>query len=440
MPNHDPAHQREFAVDVVRKLRDAGFQALWAGGCVRDQLLGLLPKDYDVATDARPEQVRQVFGAKRTIPVGAAFGVITVVGPKTAGHIEVATFRTDGGYSDGRHPDSVTFSTPEHDAQRRDFTINGLFFDPLREEVVDYVGGQADLGKRILRAIRNPEERFAEDKLRMLRAVRFAATYDFQLEPATLAAIQHHAVELASVSAERIAAEMRRIMVIPRRAEGLRLLATTNLRAVVFPMRQLLETPLDPAFIKFPVTELWDRSIAMVDAISPSTGTASFPAGLAAFFQPWNEIDDQRRGLFALRMIAELWKLANDEVGEAAFALEHEAELRAAHALPWPRIQRILIRPAAYTAQRVAEAAVQMGGLSAEGVRFSLERLLWPDDQLNPPLLLTGNDLIREGYPPGPKFREVLDAVRDEQLLGNIKNRSAALAFAKKRFDATDAT
>src|SRR5215510_3985433 len=152
----DPNHQRSFALEIAQKLRAAGFEALWAGGCVRDQLLGLTPKDYDVATSATPDQIRDLFGRRRTLPIGASFGVITVLGPREAGQIEVATFRTDAAYSDGRHPDSVSFTTAEHDAERRDFTINGLFFDPVSEQVVDYVGGQQDLNSQILRAIGDP--------------------------------------------------------------------------------------------------------------------------------------------------------------------------------------------------------------------------------------------------------------------------------------------
>jgi tRNA nucleotidyltransferase/poly(A) polymerase len=169
MPTIDPHKARDFAKDVVQQLRSRGFEAVWAGGCVRDQLLGNEPKDYDVATNATPDQVREVFGKRRTIPIGAAFGVITVLGPRSAGPVEVATFRRDAAYSDGRHPDSVAFSNAEEDALRRDFTVNGLFFDPVAEEVIDYVGGRDDLEQGLLRAIRDPEERFGEDKMRRVR-------------------------------------------------------------------------------------------------------------------------------------------------------------------------------------------------------------------------------------------------------------------------------
>src|SRR5215468_7244346 len=189
--------EREFALSVVRRLQKAGHQALWAGGCVRDELLGLVPKDYDVATDACPEQVRRLF--RRTIAVGMSFGVVEVLGPprgdapaNDAGplRVQVATFRSDVSYSDGRHPDEVVFSSPREDAVRRDFTINGMFFDPLENRLIDYVGGQEDLRARILRAIGDPRIRFAEDKLRMLRAVRIAAAFELTIEPLTAAAIK----------------------------------------------------------------------------------------------------------------------------------------------------------------------------------------------------------------------------------------------------------
>src|SRR5262245_48693939 len=171
--------ERDFAIDVVKRLQEAGYQALWAGGCVRDELLGITPKDYDIATSARPEQVQQFF--RRTVAVGASFGVVEVLGPRHDGEflkVQVATFRSDVAYSDGRRPDRVVFSSAKEDAQRRDFTINGMFIDPMKNELIDYVGGQADLQARLLRAIGDAHVRFEEDKLRLLRAVRVATRYD----------------------------------------------------------------------------------------------------------------------------------------------------------------------------------------------------------------------------------------------------------------------
>ena len=218
--------EREFATEVVRTLQQAGFRALWAGGCVRDELLGLTPNDYDVATDARPEQVANLF--RRSIAIGAAFGVVEVIGPRGDDRqhltVEVATFRSDGVYIDGRRPESVTFSSPELDAQRRDFTINGMFFDPIAGQLHDFVGGQIDLEAKVLRAIGDPVARFTEDKLRVLRAVRIAARFELSIDPATLAAAQQIAAQIIVVSAERIAEELRKLLTHPTRARGVKLL------------------------------------------------------------------------------------------------------------------------------------------------------------------------------------------------------------------------
>src|SRR4051812_43094736 len=217
--------ERDFAVDVVRRLRGAGHQALWAGGCVRDELLGLTPKDYDVATSARPEEVRGLF--RRTVAVGMSFGVVEVLGPYTsAGRllVQVATFRSDGVYSDGRRPDSVVFSSPREDALRRDFTINGMFFDPIKGELIDYVGGQDDLRRQVLRAIGDPLQRFSEDKLRLLRAVRIAARFGLEVERGTADAIRAMADQIGVVSAERIADEVRKMLVDRHRVRALSLI------------------------------------------------------------------------------------------------------------------------------------------------------------------------------------------------------------------------
>ena len=200
MPEKPKQTLRQSALEVVQRLRAAGYEAVWAGGCVRDQLLGIEPKDYDIASSATPDEVRRLFGRRHTLPIGASFGVITLLGPWKAGQIEVATFRSEAGYSDGRHPDRIEFSTAEIDAQRRDFTINGLFYDPETDQVLDYVGGRDDLAAGIIRAIGDPDERIGEDKLRMLRAIRFAARFGFQLDEPTRTAISKRADELHMVS------------------------------------------------------------------------------------------------------------------------------------------------------------------------------------------------------------------------------------------------
>ena len=240
----DPVLQREFAVEIVRRLKHSGFTALWAGGCVRDHLLDKTPKDYDVATNATPKQVRKIFAKLTTLDVGASFGVIVVVGPRGAGEVEVATFRSDGSYTDGRRPDSVTFSTPEEDAQRRDFTINGMFLDPLEHKVLDYVGGERDLSQGYIRAIGDPHDRMREDKLRMLRAVRFTAHLEFGLARATKAAVTEMASEIHVVSAERIAAELRRMLTDQHRHVAIELADEVGLLREILP--EVVEIRGDP--------------------------------------------------------------------------------------------------------------------------------------------------------------------------------------------------
>ena len=237
-----PAHQpRAFALEVVETLIEAGHEAVWAGGCVRDLLMGREPGDFDIATDARPDQVRKVFGRARSFAVGASFGVVLVRDRDgREDPVEVATFRTEGTYADGRHPDAVQFATRQDDARRRDFTINGMFMDPRTGDVFDDVGGRQDIERGLVRAIGEPEARINEDKLRMLRAIRFTASLGFALDPATAEAIAAHSQEITVVSAERIADEWRRMLSDSTRAVAVRLAIETGLLASVFP-----EVPVD---------------------------------------------------------------------------------------------------------------------------------------------------------------------------------------------------
>ena len=420
----DPQASRQFAVEVVRKLREAGFEALWAGGCVRDQLLGGEPKDYDVATSARPEEIRDLFGRRRTLAIGASFGVITVVGPKPAGQIEVATFRRDATYSDGRHPDSVAFSNAEEDAQRRDFTINGLFYDPLTNVVIDYVGGQADLRLGIVRAIRDPRERFAEDKLRMLRAVRFTATFAFALDPHTLEAIREQADEIVIVSAERIAAEMRRMLVHRHRARAVELLHHARLLDIILPEAKVLSPESDE-----PPNEsrgaIWQRTLAMLHSLEAPT----FAVALAALLR---ELPTPSAADDIAELAGERWRLSRDEVTRASWLLKHERLGRHADTLPWPQVQRVLIQEGAAYLLGYLQALAAMTGGGKNALDFIASKLALPLAELNPTPLLTGDDLRRAGWKPGPHFRTVLEAVRDAQLIGEITSQDEALAFARR--------
>ncbi len=418
----DLPKMRQFAVEVVGRLRAKGHEALWAGGCVRDQLLGLTPKDYDVATSAHPEQIRELFGFKRTLPIGAAFGVISVLGPKGAGHIEVATFRRDAEYLDGRHPSGVTFTNAEEDAKRRDFTINGIFYDPLLEKVIDYVGGQQDLENRLVRAIGDPRQRFAEDKLRMLRAVRFAATFEFALDPDTLAAVRQQADELTIVSVERIAAELRRMLVHPHRKRAMELLRGARLLEVVFPeVASAAQTPPEEEPL-----HTWENKLAILDRLREPT----FSAALAAVLRDLGDAGEPRVRL--ARQICWGLSLSNEESGGVEKLLREEPLIRSAPSLPWPRLQRILIAPRIAELLDFTEAVARVLDGATSAVDHCRQLLLLPTDQLDPPPLINGDDLKQAGIPPGPKYKAVLEAVRDAQLEGRVTSTEAALALAQR--------
>jgi poly(A) polymerase len=413
----DPASAREFAVEVVRVLRACGHQSLWAGGCVRDQLMGQTPKDYDVATDAIPERIREIFGKRRTLPIGAAFGVITVLGPKSAGQLDVVTFRRDAAYSDGRHPDSVAFTDAEQDAQRRDFTINGLFFDPLDERVIDYVGGQEDLRLGVVRAIGDPRERIAEDKLRMLRAVRFAARFDFAIEEATLAAIKEQARELVIVSAERIATELRLILTHPSRARGGQLLAETGLLEVVLPeSADMLQS-----------RDQWIRTLAMLSQLQQPT----FAMALATLLR---EVQLAEASKNFAEVVFERWKLSTEELEGVSKLLREEKVVRSARQQPWPKLQRILVAPKVEELLGYCQAVARVVDGTTDEVGFCWQKLALPARELDPAPLITGADLKQIGIAPGPVYRELLEAVRDAQLEGELGTREEALALVMRRW------
>jgi poly(A) polymerase len=405
-----PEDQRRFAVEVVRRLREAGFEAYWAGGCVRDQLLGRTPKDYDVATNAVPDQVRELFGRRRTLAIGAAFGVIAVIGPRGAGTVEVTTFRRDAAYSDGRHPDSVSFSSAEEDASRRDFTINGLFYDPAGQRVIDFVGGQEDLAQRRLRAIGDPRHRFAEDKLRMLRAVRFAATFSFVLDPQTQAAIAEMAGDIRVVSPERIAVEMQRLLADPGRAVGVRLLGETRLAAAILPeivpANEATERRLEETFMR----------------LAKLPADADFPLALAAVLYPF--VDAERAAA-----VADRWRLSNKETERIVWLVRHHAALLDAATMRWSILQPLLVAEGIDDLLLLTEATSPAGAAAAAHCRSLLAQ---PRAVLDPPPLLTGDDLLAQGIPPGPQYRTFLERLRAAQLDGIIHDKVEALGVVEK--------
>ncbi|MHC4414397.1 MAG: CCA tRNA nucleotidyltransferase [Planctomycetota bacterium] len=392
---------RAAAVEVVRILSDAGHAAYFAGGCVRDRLLGHEPADYDVATGARPDAVGGLF--RRSQHVGESFGVMLV---SLMNHnIQVATFRTEGAYSDGRHPDTVAFSDARHDAQRRDFTINGLFEDPLRDEIIDFVGGQADLKARLVRAIGDPGARLREDRLRMLRAVRFAARFDFAIEAETAEAIRAGADELKGVSRERIGQEVKRMLAHRNRAAAARVLQELGLDRIVLnesnrgaAPKRLDRLPDDVPYPTYLGAWLLDRH----------EGTEADLAG--------------RAGRWSAALL-----LSNAEQAALLKCLNIYETLCG----PWSglgvaRQKRLAARSEFCQALRLLRATDEQ---AYGDIRRRAETLA--ETGLRPDPLIDGDDLIGLGLAPGPAFKRVLDAVYDAQLEGALSDKPAALALAK---------
>src|SRR5262245_6615761 len=435
--------EREFAIDVVRRLRSAGHEALWAGGCVRDELLGLIPKDYDVATDARPEEVRRLF--KRTVAVGASFGVVEVLGPQTTDSllkVQVATFRSDVSYSDGRHPDAVVFSSAREDALRRDFTINGMFFDPVENQLIDYVGGQDDLKAKVLRAIGDPATRIAEDKLRMLRAVRLAARFELNIEPATFAAIQAAAAQITVVSAERIAEELRKLLVDPHRSRGVRLLDETGLVKAILPELVPMKG-LPQGLPDAPNGDLWDHVIGILARLPPEP---SFPLAFAALLHDigkprtvgrtpdkYTFYNHEHVGRRMASEICERLKLSNAERERIEWLVEKHQFLSDAPKMRVSKLKTTLAHAGIRELLALHRADALAWGRSTEHVDYCEKLLLeWTEIDLNPPALLTGHDLQEMGLEPGPLYKRLLDAVREAQLDGTVKTREEALELVRR--------
>jgi poly(A) polymerase len=412
-PPADPAASREFAAEVVARLRAGGHETYWAGGCVRDELLGRTPADYDVATAATPEIVRQVFGRKRTLAIGAAFGVITVLGPKGAGQVEVATFRTDAAYTDGRHPAGVTFCSAREDATRRDFTINGLFLDPHTGEVHDFVGGRADLTAGIVRAIGVPALRFGEDHLRMLRAIRFTAFFDFVLDGETRAAIERMAHLVAAVSPERIAAELRAMVARTGRQRALALLAETGLAREVLP-------ELAPAYGEG--EGRWPLAAAIVGALDEPALPQAI-AVLAADHDP----------AVAARIAGRL-RLSNHEAKAIAWlhaALGGLGKDTHLASRPWSAMQPWVADPRAPLLADLLRARAAHGLGDAATAAWFTAQVARPRAEIDPPQLVTGSDLLAAGVPAGPPVGRALARLRTLQLDGEIATREEALAVVR---------
>ncbi len=387
---------------------------------MRDLLMKREPTDFDVATNATPQQVRQVFGHKRTLAVGESFGVIIVLGPRSDVQIEVATFRSEGEYHDGRRPSTVDFCDAERDALRRDFTINGMFYDPVSEVIRDYVGGQDDLQQRIVRAIGNPRERFTEDKLRLLRAVRFAALLDFELDTGTARAVRELASQIVIVSAERIAQELRKMLGHPQRAIALQLIRELDLLPVLLP-------EVEHHVVRFS-EERWDELCRLLSAL----GSAEFPAAMAALLRhvpcpiDWSRKNGPPHG--TVPDICRRLKLSNEERDRITWLVSHVGQLDDIQTQSLATVKRLAAHPDFSALLQIERSAAAVTGQSDTPFAW-LETFLrqTPPSEINPPEFVTGRDLVQLGHQPGPAFRIWLESIRDAQLNGKITSREDAL-------------
>jgi poly(A) polymerase len=437
---------RELAEQICATLRRHGHQAYFVGGCVRDLELGREPADYDVCTDARPGRVQALF--PRSLAVGAKFGVILVVeeGSELNGsQVEVATFRSDIGYSDGRHPDHVVYSdTPREDVKRRDFTINGLLMDPSTGEVLDYVGGRADLRAGIVRAIGDPRLRFAEDKLRMLRAVRFAARFGFTIEPETMAAARAFAAQITRVSPERIREELTKLLTEGAARRGFELLDETGLLAFVLPdIARMKGVEQPPQF--HPEGDVWIHTRLLLEKLPPhcspalAWGVLLHDVGKPATFTPATGPGTRIRFNGHEEVGA---RMAEDICRELRFSNENTEQIESlvANHMRFKDVKEM--RPA--TLKRFVrlphfDEHLELHRLDCLASHGSLENYTFvqqflmetPPEKVYPPKLVTGDDLKGMGLKPGPRFREILLAVEEAQLEGRLQDRESALEFAR---------
>ena len=426
---------------LVDRLRAAGHIAYFAGGCVRDLVRGQTPKDIDIATDARPKEVQELF--RRTYAVGAHFGVIVVL--EGDWQFEVATFRSDGAYLDGRHPVAVNFSSPEEDARRRDFTINGMFFDPPNEEVIDFVGGRADLASRLVRAIGDPAQRFAEDRLRLLRAVRFATVLEFEIEPATWHAIVRAADTINAISAERTRDELVRIFLSPHRVRGWDLLDTSGLMKAILPEVDALKGCAQPPQFH-PEGDVFQHTRLMLELLPTEV---SLPLVLSVLLHDIGKpatasVDESGRirfnghdklGATMTEALMHRLRFSRAEIEATVEAVDQHMVFKDVPNMRVARLKRFMARP--HFADELELHRVDC--LGSHGMLDNYEFLKkkseeFANEPIIPPPLVRGDDLIALGMKPGPQFGEILEAIETRQLEGTLRDREEALAWVRKEW------
>ena len=437
---------REFANSICDRLQSAGYQALLAGGCVRDRLLNREPADYDVATNATPDQVLQLF--PNGITVGASFGVILV--PQDGMKVEVATFRSDIGYADGRHPDRVEYSSsPEEDVKRRDFTINGLLMRHKTKEVLDFVNGQADLRAGIIRAIGEPDRRFAEDKLRMLRAVRFASRFGYEIEAETFRAIRRHAKEISQVSAERMREELTKMLTEGAARTAFELMDACWLLSIVLPEITALRGVEQPPQYH-PEGDVWTHTMMMLEGLPAGCsstlawGVLLHDVGKPATFRSPKETGDRIRfdghvevGMAIGRTLLGKLRFSNDDTEQILALVEHHMRFKDVGRMKPATLKRFVRLPhfAEHLDLHRLDCLSSNRNLAAyEFVKEFVSKT--PPEVVHPPKLLTGTDLLEAGFKPGPLLGRILATVEEAQLNGELDSPAEAKSFVESHFGA----
>lgn len=432
-------NKAQLAYKIIQTLWEKGFEAYLAGGCVRDQLRGVPPKDFDIATSARPEQIQSLFA--KTIPVGVAFGVVLVI--EEGMPFEIATFRREGVYQDGRHPTEVAFTSVEEDARRRDFTVNGLYLDVRTQKVLDFVGGEADLGKKILRTIGDPTSRFLEDHLRLLRAVRFAVQLGFEIEDGTWKILCQHAEKIQSVSMERIREELSKILTSPNPGRGMRLLDECGMIQHILP-ELLLMKGVEQPMEYHPEGDVWIHTLMLLDQLKDAPVELAMGALLHDIAKPQTFVRAEDRirfhghdriGADMAREICKRLTFSNDQTDLIVALVREHLRFKDAFQMRVSTLKRFLGIPRfdLHLALHKIDCMASHGKLDAH--RFCTEK--WEEFLKLPPppsKLLTGDDLIALGFKPGKEFAKILTAMEDGVLEGAITNREEALAFVKKNF------
>ena len=432
------------AKSIVERLRKSGYRAFFVGGCVRDMVMKIPPEEYDITTSAKPDEIMKIF--PNTVPVGANFGVILVLEDKHK--FEVATFRRDESYSDGRHPDRVIYSGDEReDVLRRDFTINGMLYDPMTEEVIDYVGGIEDLRNRVIRTIGNPKDRFNEDKLRMMRAVRFAARFSYKLDEDTIKAIYELAPLISQVSAERVRDEVVKIISQENPGLGLRLLRETGLLKHILPeIDNMHGVPQPPEF--HPEGDVFTHTCLVLDKLFEITkGKPSPELALGGLFHDVGKpitltVTDRIRfnghdkiGAEMTKKICKKLRFSNKQIERIVSLVREHLRFKDVFRMRESTLKRFLGIPCFedHLTLHLADCLASHGSTDAyDFMKKKLEEL--KQEEIKPRPILNGYDLIEMGYAPGPIFSSILDSLEEAQLEGTVKDKEQAKRFVQERF------